>query len=403
MSRAILFNIPASGHVNPTIPIMELLRESNLEVVYVNTEDQRERIESLGVRFVAYPGDYSLEKFFDNATTDNFARNSVLLLTICNEVLPFCLELVEQEQADFIIHDTLASWGLMTARIAKLPSIGFVSTFLLDNSALLETLSVGDRVKLITQLLRSMPAGIRQVLKLRRTYEAKPVLMPDALMALSEQNIVFTAREFQPSQEKFPDQQYHFVGSPVARTKKAPQPPYPEMNTDKKKVYISLGTINRNEQFLHRCLQAFGDMEGLQVILSIGKQTDIGVLGTIPDNFIVKNFVPQLDVLDHVDAFITHCGLNSIHESLLAGVPLVAIPQQFEQVMNAVQVVNVGAGVGLQLHAPFGDVTPDELRQALQTVLDNPHYKQNAVAMGDKLREAGGAQKVVEILTIYSK
>ena len=71
--------------------------------------------------------------------------------------------------------------------------------------------------------------------------------------------------------------------------------------------------------------------------------------------------------------------------------------------MNAVQVVNVEAGVGLQLHAPFGDVTPDQLRQAVQALFDDPQFTQNAIAMGDRLRDAGGAQKVVEILMNFIK
>lgn len=401
MSKAILFNIPSSGHVNPTIPIMELLRDSDLEIVYVNAEDQRQLIEATGTRFVAYPELESL-KFFDNVTTDNFARNSVKLLTICNDLLPFCLELVEREKPDFIIHDSLASWGLMTGRITQLSSIGIVSTFLLDNEALMSTLSLNDKLRLVRQIMTYFVAGAVQSLKMKFRYNAKPLLLPDALMALSDENIVFTAREFQPAQEKF-SAQYHFVGSPSARTKKAPEPPYPEMRNDVKKVYISLGTIVRNDMFLQRCLQAFADLEDVLVILSVGKQTDINKLGSIPKNFIVKNFVPQLDVLDHVDAFVTHSGLNSVHESLLAGVPMVAIPQQFEQVMNAIQVVQVGAGIGLQLQAPYGDVTPEALRNAVQTLLSDSQYTQNAVSIGDKLREAGGAQKAVEVLTNFVK
>ena len=50
--------------------------------------------------------------------------------------------------------------------------------------------------------------------------------------------------------------------------------------------------------------------------LSIGKQLTVEQLGDIPDNFIVGNYLPQLDILRQADVFISHCGMNSTSESL---------------------------------------------------------------------------------------
>jgi MGT family glycosyltransferase len=112
----------------------------------------------------------------------------------------------------------------------------------------------------------------------------------------------------------------------------------------------------------------------------------------------VRNFVPQLDVLDRVDAFITHGGMNSAHEGLLAGVPLIAVPQQPEQAMVAMQVNATRVGLGLQLHPPYGDVSADDLRQALDSVLADASYAERAAALGAQMRAAGGAPRVVELL-----
>ncbi|KAI3800195.1 hypothetical protein L1987_35505 [Smallanthus sonchifolius] len=56
---------------------------------------------------------------------------------------------------------------------------------------------------------------------------------------------------------------------------------------------------------------------------------------------VVKNWAPQQAVLSHwsVGGFVSHCGWNSILESVVAGVPMVAWPLYAEQKMNRVYLV----------------------------------------------------------------
>ncbi|CAN1184635.1 UDP-glycosyltransferase 92A1, partial [Linum perenne] len=65
---------------------------------------------------------------------------------------------------------------------------------------------------------------------------------------------------------------------------------------------------------------------------------------------LVRNWAPQLDILAHksTGAFLSHCGWNSIVESLSQGVPIVAWPLAAEQGFNAKMVVEeIRAGVEL--------------------------------------------------------
>ena len=57
---------------------------------------------------------------------------------------------------------------------------------------------------------------------------------------------------------------------------------------------------------------------------------------------VVPSWAPQIQVLSHgsIGGFLTHCGWNSILESIVHGVPLIAWPLYAEQRMNATLVAD---------------------------------------------------------------
>ncbi|KAI3862330.1 hypothetical protein MKW92_019705 [Papaver armeniacum] len=58
--------------------------------------------------------------------------------------------------------------------------------------------------------------------------------------------------------------------------------------------------------------------------------------------FVVSAWAPQVQILSHgsTGGFLTHCGWNSILESVIHGVPLIAWPLFAEQKMNAVMLID---------------------------------------------------------------
>jgi MGT family glycosyltransferase len=62
-------------------------------------------------------------------------------------------------------------------------------------------------------------------------------------------------------------------------------------------IYISHGTVyNDRPQFFNLCFAAFADTPW-KVVVSIGRNVDQEKLDPIPSNFIVRRYVPQLEVL----------------------------------------------------------------------------------------------------------
>ncbi|XP_057951953.1 UDP-glycosyltransferase 90A1-like [Malania oleifera] len=72
---------------------------------------------------------------------------------------------------------------------------------------------------------------------------------------------------------------------------------------------------------------------------------------------VVKEWVDQMEVLRHqsIRGFLSHCGWNSVTESICSGVPILAMPQMAEQHLNARMVVEE-MGVGLRVRPRNGSV-----------------------------------------------
>ncbi|KAJ0028267.1 hypothetical protein Pint_36654 [Pistacia integerrima] len=91
----------------------------------------------------------------------------------------------------------------------------------------------------------------------------------------------------------------------------------------------------------------------------------------------VCGWAPQKAVLAHksVGGFVSHCGWNSILESLWFGVPIVTWPMYAEQQINAFQMVkDLGLGVELRLdyRNTSGEVVlGDEIASAIKCVMES--------------------------------
>ncbi|KAK4402380.1 UDP-glycosyltransferase 90A1 [Sesamum angolense] len=107
---------------------------------------------------------------------------------------------------------------------------------------------------------------------------------------------------------------------------------------------------------------------------------------------VVKEWVDQRGILRHggVKGFLSHCGWNSVMESISAGVPLLALPLMAEQHMNA-RFVAEEIGVGLRIMPRGGTVRGFVEAEEVERVVREMMEGEKGVEVRRKAVEYGGA------------
>ncbi|MES4908608.1 MULTISPECIES: macrolide family glycosyltransferase [unclassified Streptomyces] len=160
-------------------------------------------------------------------------------------------------------------------------------------------------------------------------------------------------------------------------------------------LLISLGSaFTRQPEFYRQCLAAYGNLPGWHVVLQIGKYTDVRELGDIPPNVEVHSWVPQRAVLEQADAFVTHAGMGGCGEALLAGVPMIAVPQGAEQFMNADRLVELG--VARRIDTP--EATAETLRAALNDLVSDAEVAHRSALLRAGARAEGGTPRAADLI-----
>ncbi|MEC0092257.1 macrolide family glycosyltransferase [Paenibacillus macquariensis] len=394
MARVLFINGGSEGHINPTLGVVQELIRRGEEVVYVIAEQFRDRIEPTGAEVITFNDGKFLEAFLAGGRNP-WARVGGLLRT-ADIIIPSVLEQIKGEQFDYIIHDSMFGCGRLLAQILDLPAINSCTSFAIQENSFD---SLQDR------LSRHLPADVNEreqqefqqlVDNIHAKYNVQVSSAYEVFCNPAPLTIVYTSKCFQPDGESF-DETFKFVG-PSFVPCSYDQFDFSHLDSDRV-IYISLGTVfNQAMDFYKLCFAAFSETR-YTVILSVGRQIEIAELGDIPTNFIVRNYVAQIEVLQHSKLFITHGGMNSTGEGLYYGVPLIVLPQSADQPAVARRVAEMGAGIHLNQEG----LTAQDLREAAESVLKDASIRKLSIEIGDSFRAAGGYHQAVEEIFMYKR
>ncbi len=391
MAKGIFFSMPAYGHVNPTLAVVaELVRRGN-SIIYYSTEEFQPRIEKTGSIFRNYQTSIS----FDHHQIDhNTFRLSTRLLMVTQEMIPALIEQLIKDDPDYIIYDTMSPWGKYLASILNIPSIRSIPIFLFDRKTLLSMKSDD-----IQSFIQTGYQNQHEVVKFRsiadhlhKTYGIPKPNFLDMYFDKDDLNIVYTSGMLVPNASAY-DDSFKFVGPSLTSENDVDK----FWDTSIPVIYISLGTIfNDQLGFYRKCFEAFADLD-YQIVISVGSKVNTLELGTPPNNFIVKHTVPQFEILKHASLFISHGGMNSTHEALYHGVPLLLYPQALDQYLLASRVEELGAGKIIK----GKEMVPSLLRAMALDILERQAYQESAREISHSLRHCSGYKGAVDAIENY--
>ncbi|KAJ4789974.1 Glycosyltransferase [Rhynchospora pubera] len=96
---------------------------------------------------------------------------------------------------------------------------------------------------------------------------------------------------------------------------------------------------------------------------------------------VVTSWAPQRQILVHgnLGCFLTHCGWSSVIEGMEAGVPMLALPMDWDQPANAKLIVELGVGIEIPQHG-LGNFKAEDVAACVKQILQSEH------GVGQKVR-----------------
>ncbi|MFD5827434.1 glycosyltransferase [Lentzea sp. NPDC060358] len=369
MSRFLFVVPPLTGHVNPTTSVGGELLARGHDVAWVGhpgtlapllpdgavvfpaIDDALEAgIRAQRERWLALRGMAVLKFFWEE-----------FLLPLGHSMLPGVADAVRLFAPDVVVADQQALAGPVVARAAGLPWATSAST----------------SAELVAPL-RTMPKVDAWVRGLLHDFAGGDIRFSE-LLVLVYSSKALVRREF--------GDEVAFVGPALTHRVERVGFPWDRL-TGQRRVLVSLGTLNgpAGERFFGQVLDAVTGLD-LQVVV-------VAPPRPAPPNVLVLPSVPQLALLPHLDAVVTHGGHNTVCEALAHGLPLVVAPIRDDQPTVAAQVVEAGAGVRLT----YSRARAADIRSAVKSVLDEPEYAAAAGLVRDSFVAAGGAAAAADRL-----
>ncbi|MFD7665101.1 macrolide family glycosyltransferase [Streptomyces sp. NPDC059788] len=378
MPNRLLFVVLAGhGHVNPTLPLVEELVRRGHRVDYATSAEFADAVTGAGAHWVELPSmrPFATPPEIGPDTVARWLRHAFSALRVTYPVLrAHCVV----RPPDHICYDAMNWPARLVAERLGIPAVRTVPNLASNKSySIAEQLTAGLGPG--HPVLDALAADCAEF-----SAEYGVGIDIDGTLDVTERlNLVFVPRAFQPAADTF-DGRFHFLGPAIGRREQAGSWSPPEAGMPV--VYVSLGSVfTGSTAFYRTCLDAFADGPWY-VAMTVG-DLDPAELGPVPPTVELRPRFPQLAVLRHAAAFVTHAGMNSTLEALYHGVGLVAVPHTPEQTANAERAAELGLAETLNGDA----VTAEALRSAVTRLTSDAGVRARLDAMRDTVRGCGGA------------
>jgi UDP:flavonoid glycosyltransferase YjiC (YdhE family) len=166
-------------------------------------------------------------------------------------------------------------------------------------------------------------------------------------------------------------------------------------------IFCSFGSQRRIYEAAGRVVRVLIEIGAARpdwrIVISLGGQLRAKDSGSTPSNVRVFDQAPQLQALKRASMMITHGGLNSVKECILLGVPMIVIPFDTDQPLNAARVSYHGLGLA---ESPQ-KISFERLSTMINRVLGESQFRTRTELMRRKfsaVENSGIGVKVIEKL-----
>lgn len=369
-----IFNCAEHGHVNPTLGMVKELVARGYRVSYTTSAEFAPLVTACGALPVLFEPTFSKEK----PRPEDMGHVVIELAKEARATYRGLAEKFEHDRPDIIAYGPLSWLGKIFSYLWNIPSVALNPTHAGYQGQSQEWLGLNHTSWPCIPILEAM---------LKENSQQFPL---ESILSKHENTIAFIPRSFQEKPETV-DQNVLFVGPEITGRTLCSR--WRRKQTERPIIVVSLGSVYTNQpDFFKTCIAAFSGTEW-HVILTIGRYVKPEQLGIIPDNIEIHSHIPQLEALQSAALFITHAGMNSVMEAVHFGVPMIAIPQQAEQRVNARRIQDLGLGKYL----PRETIDANSLRQAVQEIMADPAYLKQLAHFQQELKQAGGAKAAVDL------
>ncbi len=380
-----MVNLPSHGHVLPSLEVIRELVGRGHRVSYANDPAFADVITAAGADFVPYRS--TLLSYLDGRTdwpSDEIAHRD-LFLDDAIAMIPQLRTAFGRDRPDLVLYDQGVGAVRVLAEHWRVPHVMFSPN------------SVPDRGD--DELLREFEQRRRSP-RFSVHYERwaewlRDNGIPSGYLGRPARELALIPRVLQPNPDRVDARRTTFVGPCFGSRSTAPAWQAPA--GAERVLLVSLGsTFTSQPGFYRECVTAFGDLPGWHVVLQVGKHVDPAALGELPGTVEVRDWVPQMAVLEKAAAFVTHGGMGGCVEALFHGVPMIAVPQDphTDQPDNADALVRLGVGRRIDP----GDATAAVLRQNLLELVGAPEVPARLAQVRRELMAEGGTGRAADLI-----
>ncbi|WNI33988.1 glycosyltransferase [Streptomyces sp. ITFR-6] len=377
-----MVGVSAVSHVLPSLEVIRELVARGHRVTYANGPMVADRIVATGAELVPCG---TVLPVADNNWPDDPIAAMTLFFDDAVQALPQLRAFYDEDPADLYLYDigAYAARALAESQHRPLmqlsPTIVGWESYGEDVAAKLWELPGADAYRAgFSRWLSECGATTTDV---------------DVFCSRPANTLALIPRAMQPHAEDVDMDTVTFVGS--CGGPRDGEQPWTRPAGAERVLLVSLGSAYTDRPaFYRQCLAAYGDLPGWHVVLQVGRHTDRRELGDIPSNVEVHSWVPQPEILEQADAFVTHAGMGGSSEGLFAGVPMIAVPQGVDQFMNADRLVELGVARRIDTE----DATADALRTALIELVDDPAVADRSARLRAEARAEGGTMRAADLI-----